>query len=208
MEVCLREIRWVWECSGKEGDEQSEMFEGKLKKFKKLTHFVQNTRFSWLSQVAFQSPGPTTRTLERKLLKKFSKCFSQMEVPLARESRTEPRKSLCTPHNWTFHPRTSRQPKLRKTWNSNFLKNILSLFRDWSIYPPMSRQWVMKNLYDGLATGEYDWFYPRLSRQNRAIQFLTIFAKTKYFPKTTKTLKNIFVIDQQRLSMWNTFNQV
>ena len=28
------------------------------------------------------------------------------------------------------------------------------------------------------------------------------FAKKKYFPKTTKTLKNLFVFDQQKLSMW------
>ena len=33
------------------------------------------------------------------------------------------------------------------------------------------------------------------------IEFLTIFAKTKYFSKITKTFKNLFVIDQQRLSM-------
>ena len=145
------------------------------------------------------------KTLGKKLLKKFSQCFSRLEVPLTRESRTEQQKSLCTFRNWTFHPRSSHQPELRKAWNSKFLKNILSLFRDWSIYPPMSRQWVAKNLCDGLTTGAFNWFYPRLSRQNRAIQFLkflTIFAKTKYFPKTTKTLKNIFVIDQQRLSMW------
>ena len=32
--------------SGKEQDQQSEMFEGKLKRFKKLTKFAQNKRFS------------------------------------------------------------------------------------------------------------------------------------------------------------------
>ena len=36
---------------------------------------------------------------------------------------------------------------------------------------------------------------------NIVFELLTIFVKTKYFPKTTKTLKNLFVIDQQRLSM-------
>ena len=166
---------------------------------------MQNTRFSRLKQVTCKLLGLAARTLERKILNKFSKCFSRLEVSLARESRTEPQKSLCTFHDWTFHPCTSRQPELQKTCNSKFLKNILNLFCDWSIYPLMSHQWVAKNLCDGLVTGVYNWFYPWLSRQNRAIQFmkfLTIFAKTKYFPKTTKTLKNIFVIDQQRLSMW------
>ena len=42
--------------------------------------------------------------------------------------------------------------------------------------------------------------------QNRVtlfLKFLTFFfAKTKDFPKTTKTLKNLFEFDQQGLSMW------
>ena len=40
--------------------------------------------------------------------------------------------------------------------------------------------------------------------QGKTIFFLIfdIFAKKKDFPKTTKTLKNLFVFDQQRLSMW------
>ena len=87
----------------------------------------------------------------KKTFKKFSKCFSRLEVPLAKELRTTPQKSLYTSHDWTFHLRTSCQPKSRKAWNSKFLKNILSLFHDWSIYPPMSHQWVAKNLCDGLA---------------------------------------------------------
>ena len=44
-----------------------------------------------------------------KDLKKFSKCFSQLEVSLTWESRAEPQKSLYTPHDWTFYSRTSRQ---------------------------------------------------------------------------------------------------
>ena len=67
------------------------------------------------------------------------------------------------------------------------------------IDPPMSLE---KSLC-GLATGACDWTNLQLSHQNRATLFLkilTIFAKTKYFPKTTKTLKNLFVFDQQKLS--------
>ena len=147
---------------------------------------------------------PVARTLGRKLLKKFSKCFSRLEVPLTRESWTEPRKSLCTPRDWTFHPWTSRQSEPRKTWNSKILKNILNLFRDWSIYPPMSHQWVARNLCYGLATGACDWFYPRLSRQNRATQFLNFwqFLQKKVLSKNNWNTQKKIVIDQQRLSMW------
>ena len=89
----------------------------------KLTHFVQNTRFLRLRQVACKSPRPAARTLRRKLKKKkISKCFSRLEVPLARESRTEPQKSLCTPRDWTFHSWTSRQPKPQKVRKPYFWK--------------------------------------------------------------------------------------
>ena len=42
---------------------------------------------------------------------------------------------------------------------------------------------------------------PQLSRQNRATLFLkfSVFVKTKYFPKTTKTLKNIFVFESRKI---------
>ena len=72
---------------GKNGEdnEQSQKFEGKLKKFLKIDRFAQNTRFSRLSQVAFKSPGQIARTLKTKILKNFSKFFSQLEVPPARE---------------------------------------------------------------------------------------------------------------------------
>ena len=36
---------------------------------------------------------------------------------------------------------------------------------------------------------------------NTVFEIFDIFAKTKNFPKTTKTLKNVFVFDQQGLSM-------
>ena len=80
------------------------------------------------------------------------------------------------------------------------MKNILSNFHDWGIDLPVSHE---KSLC-GLVTGTCDWTNPRLSRQNRATLFfeiLTFFVKTKDFPKTTKTLKNLFVFDQQGLSM-------
>ena len=47
-----------------------------------------------------------------------------------------------------------------------------------------------------------------LEQSDTVFEIFDIFAKTKDFPKTIKTLKNIFVFDQQKLSMWNLFNQV
>ena len=51
---------------------------------------------------------------------------------------------------------------------------------------------------------------PRLSRQNRATLFLKFFSfvKTKYFPKTPKTLKNIFVFESTKIEHVKThFNK-
>ena len=81
----------------------------KTEKVLKTVFKMQNTRFSRLKQVASKSPGQATKTLKDKIVKKFSKCFSQLEGLLARELQTEPRKSLCTPRDWTFHSQTSRQ---------------------------------------------------------------------------------------------------
>ena len=52
--------------------------------------------------------GHPPKHFKPKNLKKFAKCFSQLEVSLTRESWAEPRKSLRTPHD-TFHLRTSHQ---------------------------------------------------------------------------------------------------
>ena len=83
--------------------------EGKTEKVLKTVFKMQNTRFSRLKQVASKSPGQAAKTLKDKIVKKFSKCFLWLEDLPARESRAEPRKSLCTPRDWTFHSRTSRQ---------------------------------------------------------------------------------------------------
>ena len=42
---------------------------------------------------------------------------------------------------------------------------------------------------------------PRLSCQNRATLFLkfSVFVRTKYFPKTTKKLKNLFVFELTKI---------
>ena len=100
----------------------------------------------------------------------------------------------------TFHPQTSRQTKSRETLKTQILKNILSIFHNWGIDPLVSHE---KSLC-GLVTRTCDWTNSRLSHQNRAtlfLKFLTFLQQKKDFPKTAKTLKNLFVFDQQGLSM-------
>ena len=77
-------------------------FEGKTEKVLKTIFEMQNTLFSRLIQVASQSPVHLPKHFKPKDLKKFVRCFLRLEVSLARESRTELRKSLCTPRDWTF----------------------------------------------------------------------------------------------------------
>ena len=70
-----------------------------------------------------------------------------------------------------------------------------------------------KDLLCKLATGGIQLYWltiKSLEQGNTVFEIFEIFeffAKTKDFPKTIKTLKNHFVFDQQKLSMWNTFNQ-
>ena len=102
---------------------------------------------------------------------------------------------ICAKHT-IFATGLSRE-QITRTLKTKILKNILSIFHDWDIDPPVSRE---KSLC-GLATRACDWTNPQLSHQNRATLFLiiliilTIFVKTKYYPKTSKTLKNIFGFD-------------
>ena len=79
----------------------------------KIVLEMQNTHFSRLKQVASKSPGQAAKTLKDKIVKKFSKCFLRLEDLSTRESQAEPRKSLCTSRDWTFHSRTSRQINTR-----------------------------------------------------------------------------------------------
>ena len=57
-----------------------------------------------------------------------------------------------------------------------------------------------------LATVACDLDDLRLSRQNRVTLFLkfSVFVKTKYFPKTPKTLKNIFVFESIKIEHMKT----
>ena len=110
------------------------------------------------------------------------------------------------------------------------MKNFLSVFRDWKVYLRGSRKLSRENLCVPLATGPFtrkqvakintrsrgearDLDDPRLSRQNRAtlfLKFFLAFVKTKYFPKTPKTLKNLFVFESTKIehikTHFNKFN--
>ena len=159
-----------------------------------------------------RKPIPFSWRFEKEMIQNGSSLESDMVSLRVFQKRKKMNSQKCSRENWkglkkltkfAQNTRFSRLRQVARTSRRNTkkktLENFLSVFRDWSIYLPMSRQWVAKNLCDGLATGACDWFYPWLSCQNRAklfLKFLTIFAKTKYFPKTTKILKNRFVIDQ------------
>ena len=150
---------------------------------------TKNTRFLRLN---------IARTLKEK--KNFLSFFHDWKF-YSRESREISRENLWVPLQQEPPPQISLQSKPRETLKTQNLKNILNIFHDWDIDIPVSHE---KSLC-GLVTRACNWTNPRLSRQNKATQFLkilTIFAKTKYFPKTFKTLKNLFVFDQQRLSLW------
>ena len=78
---------------------------------KNFKNSLRNAKHAFFAtEVSRQQVARSSRqNTQRKNCEKFSKCFSQMEGLPARESRAELRKSLCTPRDWTFHSRTSRQ---------------------------------------------------------------------------------------------------
>ena len=112
----------------------------------------------------------------------------------------------------------SRQFKSPKHSRTKIWKIFLSVFRDWKVYPRVSREMSRENLWVTLATGPStreqvakidlrtrDWG-PRLDLpatelpkqgKNEFLKFSN-FWRTKYFPKTPKTLKNIFVLESTK----------
>ena len=119
--------------------------------------------------------------------------------------------------DWGESP-TSRQGKPPKHSKTKLWKIFLSVFHDWKVYPWRSRELSCENLCVPFATRPLslankspkltrelaakacDLSDLRLSRQNRATLFLkfSVFVKTKYFPKTTKTLKNLFIFESTK----------
>ena len=89
----------------------------------KHTFFATETSRQSVARVTHQN------TSSQKIWKKkIAKRFSWLEVSLARESRVEPRKSLCTPRDWTFHSWTSHQnrPASSRLWYATWMTQIES----------------------------------------------------------------------------------
>ena len=87
----------------------------------------------------------------------------------------------------------------KKHKNPNFEK--YSKYFSWLGYWPASELWKISEWTRdwGIQLDQPVTKSPEQS--NIVFEILTIFVKTKYFLKTTKTLKNLFVFDQQKLSM-------
>ena len=101
------------ECLGqiqlREKVNRHEKFKGKLKKILKTPPVFAKHAF-FATEVSHQQVARSShKNTQRQNCEKFSKCFSRLEGLPARELQAEPRKSLCTPRNWTLHSRTSRQ---------------------------------------------------------------------------------------------------
>ena len=115
--------------------------------------------------------------------------------------------------DWSESP-TSRQVKPPEHSKTKIWKIFLSVFRDWKVYSRGSRKLSRENLWVTLATRPStrekvakidprtrDWG-PRLDllanespKQGKIFFWNYQIFLTKYFPKTPKTLKNLFVLE-------------
>ena len=109
MEDFSKNTRSVWERYFGEDNEQSLKLEEKTKNFWKTV--LKNAKHAFFAtELSRQQVARSSRqNTQRKKCEKFSKCFSRLKGLPSKESRTKPRKSPCTPHDWTLHSRTSRQ---------------------------------------------------------------------------------------------------
>ena len=115
-----------------------------------------------------------------------------------------------------------------KTLKDKIVKNFLSVFCNWKVYPRESRELSRENLYVTLATGPFtreqvtkintrarDWIsqlgWPATEspkQGNTVFEIFQFFVKKKYFPKAPKTLKNIFVFESTKIEHMKThFNK-
>ena len=162
-------------------------FRGKNWKSLKTDLFAQNTRFSQLSQVASKLPRPVARTLKKKNLKNLSKCFSRGSREVSRENFWVPSRLDLPPAN------KSLEWVARNIKNPNFEK--YSKYFSWLGHWPASEQ-------RKISVWARDWdmrldqpVTESQKQDNTIFEIFDIFVKTKDFPKTTKTLKNLFVFD-------------
>ena len=135
-------------------------------------------------------PRLVARTLKTKTKKKILSFFREWKFYL-RESREISRENLWVPSQLDL-PTVNKSPDwvARNIKNPNFEKyfKYFSLLGHWlaseprkiSVWPPATKS-------------------PK--QDNTVFEIFDIFAKTKDFPKTTNTVKNLFVFDQQGLSI-------
>ena len=97
--------RSVWEGE----DEQTQIFEGKLKQVLKTAPVSAKHVFFATGLSHHTVASSSHQSSQEQKFENFSKCFSRLEGLPASESRAEPRKSLSDPRDWTFHSRISRQ---------------------------------------------------------------------------------------------------
>ena len=112
----------------------------------------------------------------------------------------------------------SRQDYPPKHFKSKIWKNLLSVFRDWKSHSWGSRELSYENLCVPLATGpstreqvaktdpraydcgmQLDWPATESPKQDNTIFEIFRFWITKYFPKTPKTLKNLFGLESTKI---------
>ena len=140
----------------------------------------------------------------RENWKRFKNCSCCCQTRVFRDL-------IKSPHSRQFKPPRHSRTKI---W-----KILLSVFRNWKVYPRVSREMSRENLWVTLATGpstreqvakndprRRDWG-PRLDipatkppKQGKKKDFwnFQIF-KSKCFPKSPKTLKNLFVLELTKI---------
>ena len=111
----------------------------------------------------------------------------------------------------------------QNTSSQKFWKNLLSVFRNWKFHSWGSRELSRENLYVSLAIGPSTreqvaktdpwacdcgmwlvWPATESPKQGNIVFeifsfFFFFFVKTKYFPKTPKTFKNLFVFESTKI---------
>ena len=165
-------------------------------------------RFSRLNQVACKLPGPATKTFERKLLKNFLSVFCDWKFhswkscelscenlyvsfatrPSTREQVTNLSREKHEIQTFEKYSKSFSQLKhLPANESSVSREKSLWWTRDWGLVLPATKS---------------------PEQGNTVFEFLTIFVKTKYFPKTTKHSKIFLWLINKDRACENTFNQV
>ena len=109
MEFVESDMECLGEFQLREKVNSHKKFEGKMKRFLKPYPLFAKHAFFTTGVSRQQVARASRQNTQSKNYKKISKCFSRLESLSARESQAEPRNSLCTPCDWTFHLRTCRQ---------------------------------------------------------------------------------------------------